>query len=317
VIGANDGIRVRQVHDPVRRPDLAQPAVTLHVRWQSLPAAYQALLDAQVDRGGFVLLARDVRPWSVLDPAPGCTFQLGSPLSGLDADAYAQGSDGHAVVRRCGPGAAWRAPAGPVRRDGIEHGVEPGVEVALRRWSRASGGHVYSLLYHGADALSAAVADVHRSWLREHGRPGNDLVVSTGRLIDPWQVVRTGLVPYWVESATRASVAEAELWLAGSVAYSSIEVLPEPPGATWSQVAPMAQWSVLARFATRRGVVSPAMSRAYPLRPLAPRHATEALRGYPYDLPLGGPLRLLTVMNGLRRTGSTNGILLSYGTATD
>jgi hypothetical protein len=317
VIATNDGVRVRQVHDPVRVPDLGQSRVTLHVRWQSLPEAYRTLLAAQLDRGGFVLLTRDVRPWTVLDPAPGCTFQIGSPASGLDADGYAQGSDGHAVVRRSGPGATWRTPGGPSRRDSAEHSVEPGIEVALRRWARGTDVHVYSLLYHGADALSAALADVHRGWLRQHGRPGDELVVAAGRLIDPWQVVRTGVVPYWVESATRASVGEAELWLAGSEPFGSIEVLPEPPGGTWSQVAPMAQWSVLARFATRRGVVNPAMSRAYPLRPLAPRHATEALRTYPFDLPVSGPLRLQTVMNGLRHTGSTNGILLSYGTATD
>jgi hypothetical protein len=75
----------------------------------------------------------------------------------------------------------------------------------------------------------------------------------------------------------------------------------------------MAQWSVLARFATRRGVVNPAMSRAYPLRPLAPRHATEALRGLPFDPPARDPLGLDTVMNGLRRTGTSNGFLVTYG----
>jgi hypothetical protein len=243
------------------------------------------------------------------------TFQVGSPVSELDLDAYTHGGDGRAVVRRSGPGATWTAPHGEDRRDSVEYTVEPGIESDLRGWARDNDGRVYSLLYHGAEALSAAVADLHRSWLRGSGRPADELVVSTGRLVDPWQIIRTGVVPYWCASATRASVAAAELWLAGSEPFRSVEVFPEPPGATWSQVAPMAQWSVLARFATRHGVVNAAMSRAYPLRPLAPRHATDALRRHPHDRPARDPLGLDTVMNGLRQTGTSNGVLVSYGSA--
>jgi hypothetical protein len=60
-------------------------------------------------------------------------------------------------------------------------------------------------------------------------------------------------------------------------------------------------------------VVNPAIARAYPLRPLAPRHATDALRPLPYDLPAPEPLRLETAVAGLRSNGPSNGILISYG----
>ena len=89
-----------------------------------------------------------------------------------------------------------------------------------------------------AKAGGKTVADIYRDWLRQQGKTGNRLVISAGRLLDPWQTIRTGLVPYWCETSTRAGVAAAELWLVGSPPFTSVDILPEPPGATWSQVAP-------------------------------------------------------------------------------
>jgi hypothetical protein len=264
-----------------------------------------------VEPRGFALIVRDVRSWPVIDAGDGFSYQVGSSTTGLDLSTYANGPDLSNLMRRAGSTATW--PTGRYRRFGVEYSVEPGVEAGVRQWAQDRDTRVFSILYHGADTLSAAVADIYRDWLRDHGKTGNRLVVGTGRLLDPWQTIRAGLVPYWCETATRAGVGAAELWLAGSQPFSSVDILPEPPGATWSQVAPMAQWSVLAQFAARRGVVNPAVARAYPLRPLAPRYATEALRAQPYDLPAPEPLRVDAAVAGLRSNGPSNGILVSYG----
>jgi hypothetical protein len=300
------------VHDPVRTSAAASCRVRLNIRWQWLPRALRAFLDSCVEPGGFALLVRDVRSWPVLDSGDGYSYQVGSSATGLDLATYTTGPDLGNLMRRNGGPATW--PTGPYRRSGDEHSVEPGIEAGLRAWARGRDARVFSILYQGAETLSAAVADIYRDWLRDHGKTGNRLLISAGRLLDPWQTIRTGLVPYWCETATRAGVGAAELWLAGSPPFTSVDILPEPPGVTWSQVAPMAQWSVLAQFASRRGVVNPDVARAYPLRPLAPRYATHALRALPYDLPAPEPLRLDTAVAGLRSNGPSNGILVSYGT---
>lgn len=311
ILARNDDILVRQVHDPVRMSDAAGRRVHLTIRWRSLPDAFRAFLDAHVGPGGFILIVRDVRSWPVLDTGDGYSYQVGSSTTGLDLATYTNGSDVGNLARRTG-GTATR-PTGRYRRFGAEHSVEPGVEAGLRQWAHDRGGRVFAILYHGAETLSAAVADIYRDWLRGQGKTGNRLIVGAGRLLDPWQTIRAGVVPYWCEASTRGAVNAAELWLAGCRPFSTVEILPEPPGATWSQVAPLAQWAVLAQFASRRGVVNPAAARAYPLRALAPRYATDALRVLPYDLPPPEPLRLGTAVAGLRSNAPSNGILVSYG----
>jgi hypothetical protein len=315
ILDGNRGVAVRQVHDPVRMSDAAGCRVHLNIRWQWLPIQLRSFLDSQVRPGGFALVVRDVGSWPVLDTGDGFSCQVGSSTTGLNLATYANGPDLSNLMRRTGSVATW--PTGRYRRFGVEYGVEPGIEAGVRQWAEDREGRVFSILYHGAEALSAAVADIYREWLRDQGKTGNRLVVSAGRLLDPWQTIRAGLVPYWCGTSTRAGVAAAELWMAGSPPFSSVDVLPEPPGATWSQVAPLAQWSVLTQFASRRGVVSPAVARAYPLRPLAPRHATEALRALPYDLPALDPLGVDAAVARLRSNGPGNGILVSYGAGAD
>jgi hypothetical protein len=50
------------------------------------------------------------------------------------------------------------------------------------------------------------VSELYRQWLRHLGGTGNRLVVECGRLIEPWHVLRAGLVPYWCRDPGRATV---------------------------------------------------------------------------------------------------------------
>ncbi len=136
------------------------------------------------------------------------------------------------------------------------------------------------------------MADLYRRWLRVAGKTGNRLVVECGRLLDPWQVLRAGLVPYWCENATRRSVEQAEWWLAGSEPFSSVDVLPEPPGVRSPALAGLPQWLAVAGFGRRRRALDRTSARGYPVTSVPTRRATEVLRAQPCDLPAPPPLEM-------------------------
>jgi hypothetical protein len=163
--------------------------------------------------------------------------------------------------------------------------------------------------------LSGVVADMYRAWLRSRGKTGNRLVVECGRLLDPYQVLRAGLVPYWCENASRAAANSAELWLAGSQPFTTVDVLPEPPGTDGVQIAQLDQWQAMAGFATRWGRVDRRAVRAYPLRTLSPRHATAALKEHPYDLPVLTTPEIQDVLATLAAFATllTNGLTPGFG----
>lgn len=312
LLAANPGVRVRQVHDPVGRGVLAGSTITLVVRWTWLPEAYRRFLGTRLVPGAPVLLLADGRTWPVVAVGAGHTFQVSGPASGLEPGDFRPGTRPlRQLLRSAGADPArWNPPdAGPGEQS-AEQGVEPGFEAGLRGWAGQSGSALHRVSFPQPEVLSAATADVYRRWLRDAGKTGDRCVVECGRLLDPWQVVRAGLVPYWCENATRRSVAGAEWWLAGSAPFTSVDVLPEPPGMQSPMVAGLRQWLAVASFGRLRRSVDRTAARAYPVVPVPTRHATEALRQHPYDLPSPPPLRLPDALGALRDSGVPAGLLI-------
>ncbi|MFG3687255.1 hypothetical protein [Micromonospora sp. NPDC047740] len=313
LLAANRDVHVRQVHCPASRGASAGATVALAVRWRALPGAYARFLADRLEPAAPVLLLHDARTWPVLDEGAGHSFQVGSPASGLDPVDFHP--DAHAlrqVLRSAGGDSAhWAPPDVSCPAAYAENGVESGFEHNAREWTSRHGHPLHRVLVPQPDALSAATADLYRRWLRRAGKTGDRLVVECGRLLDPWQVVRAGLVPYWCENATRRRVQGAEWWLAGSEPFSSVDVLPEPPGVRSPALAGLPQWLAVAGFGRRRRALDRASARGYPVTSVPTRRATEVLRNQPYDLPTPPPLRMAEALAALRDAGAHQGLLVS------
>lgn len=311
LLAANPSLTVRQVHDPVLRGVLAGATISLHPRWQRLPDPYREFLSAHLDRGAAVIVVRDMRTWPVLDAGSGHTFQLGSPASGLDAGEFRGPGPRLSQALRYleGDPVRWRPPADSCPERYTETGVEAGFEESVRSWARGRQLRLYRVLYASADAFSAAVADLYRTWLRGAGKTGNRLVVTSGRLLDPAQVLRTGLVPYWCETPASHTANALCWWLAGSAPFSSIDVLVDAFGVPTAATANAAQWHAAARFGSRRAYVDPAAANLGTF-PLPLKHATAVLRGQAADPPPPPPLRPEAAMDMISGCAATPAILV-------
>ncbi|GIJ24949.1 hypothetical protein Vqi01_01110 [Micromonospora qiuiae] len=312
LLAGNPDLHLRQVHCPASRGVLAGTTVVLAARWRRLPAAYRRFLAERLAPGASVLVLRDGRTWPVLDAADGHSFQLGCPASGLEPVDFHP--DSHAlrqVLRSAGGnGAHWEPPEISAPPAPAEHGVEAGFELDVRDFACRQAHRVRRLLFPAPEVLSAAVADLYRHWLRAADKTGDRLVVECGRLLDPWQVLRAGMVPYWCENATRRSVEQVEWWLAGSEPFSSVDVLPEPPGVRSPALAGLPQWLAVAGFGRRRRALDRTSARGYPVTSVPTRRATEVLRAQPCDLPAPPPLEMADALARLSETGSRDGLLV-------
>jgi hypothetical protein len=295
-LAGHAGIAVRQVHDPLA--SRCEGRTTHHCSWRTLPDAYRCFLEQRLPRGAPVIVISDARPWSIFTDLGGAVTQFGSPSSGLSPEGYLTALESRQpLTARSGRVWLHHNRDQPVL---AEHAVHPGFTGDLRAWAADQGRSVRTLSYRCPGSLAAAIADVHRHWLRAAGKTGNRLVVECGRLVDAFHVLRAGLVPYWCERPSVQAVATGELWLAGSEAFSSIVAVPEPVGHTSPLLATLEHWHQLVAFATRRGVVDARIARAYPDRALAPRHLTRLLRDEPYDLPRPRPLTADELVAALR-----------------
>ncbi len=310
ILAASPDVTVRQVHDPVRRGALCGVAVTLHVRWQRLPRAYRAFLRSGLAPGGAALLLRDTRTWPVLELTDRHSFQLGSPAGGLRHEDQTMDNPSFRRLLHSVGGERWPTPYLDTPPRYAETAGEPILDRQLRGLSADIDRPAHRVLYPGPDALSACVADLYRNWLRSSGRDGDECVVETGRLIDPWRVLASGLVPYWCESATRAAVDAAEWWLAGSGGFAAVSVLPEPPGTACDSHAGPAQWRSVAAFARHRRHLNRQAFSRYPMLPLPTSHASAVLRSRHEAAEAMGTLPLGQAMSVLRHAGSRLGLLV-------
>jgi hypothetical protein len=312
LVSGNPGIRIRQVYDPLDRGVLAGATLTLMVHWRRLPEAYRWFVADRLDAGAAVLLVRDVRNWPAWRRNRGHSFQIGTAAIGAEPAECRPGTAFFDESLRAvgGDRYRWRDPLGKPRIGAAECGVDPGFVAELLQLGAMLGRPVHRALLTRSEALSAAVADVYRRWLRAAGKTGDRCVIECGRLLDPWQVVRAGLVPYWCENASGRSVTAAEWWLAGSAPFSSVDVLPDPPGVRRPGLAGLPQWLAVASFGRRRRAVDRGAARGYPGSRVPTRRATEVLRAQPCDLPVPDPLRFADALSGLREYGAGRGLVL-------
>jgi hypothetical protein len=169
--------------------------------------------------------------------------------------------------------------------------INPEFVEGLRQWAAGRDHPLYRVMFSRPEVFSSAVADLYRRWLRGAGKTGNRLVVECGRLLDPWQVIRAGLVPYWLPGPARYAVGELHWWLAGSQPFTQIDVLVEPPGAprddlAGGELASLTDFAAAASFARIRGTVDERGAREYPDGRVPQWRASEVLRRLPYDLPV-------------------------------
>lgn len=310
ILAADPNVTVRQVHNPVGRGALCGATVTLHVRWRHLPRAYRDFLASCLEPDGAALLLRDTRTWPVLELTDRHTFQLGSPAGGLRHEDQTMDNPSFRRLVHSVGGDRWPTPYLDTPPHYAEAAGEPELERELRRLSATTGRPWHRVLYPGPDVLSACVADLYRDWLRDSGRPADECVVETGRLIDPWRVLTSGLVPYWCESAARPAVDAAEWWLAGSSGFAAVTVLPEPPGTSCDSHAGPAQWRALAMFAGERPHLNRQALSRYPLLPLPTSHASGVLRTRHERTEAPGTLPLSDALAGLRQSGARLGLLV-------
>jgi hypothetical protein len=306
IMAANPSVTVRQVHDPVLDGPLCAATITLHVRWRRLPAAYGTFLRSRLRPGAMSLVFRDVRTWPVLDLGPGHTLQVGSPVTGLAFEEYDIDRPAFRRTLRDLGHDEWSRPGRETLPRYAERAGEPGLEPQLREVAAESGYRSYRILYRGPASLSALVADLYR----EYVPAGTACLIETDRLLDPGGVLERGLVPYWCESAAAPTVAEAEQWLAGSVPFDRVAVLPEPPGTAAGPHAGLRLWRSLAAFASRGGWVDRQAAGRYPRLPLSRSNAVRITAETAEAGRPGPPMNPERALDAFRRRGPLLGMFV-------
>lgn len=290
----NPHLQLHHMHDPNQDRLMVQHMTYFRVKMRRLGAAYERFLAERLPRGATLFVVDCQLKWPTTKLAERYYFQHGA-LGGATirefhdggprVEQYLQRYDSH---RR-----RWNAPEPDAKRPEAEWGFEPAMMDDIQRIADENGYRVRRLSFENPQDLSDLVADLYRWWYRRRNLRANRLIAESFVLHDPYTVLRTGSVPYWMVFNKQPSKRRLANYLDERPAFDEIGMMLFSHGTDSIGLVPIEEWKQQLKRARRRGFFIGVDEEAYP-RDFASfvRYHTEFTRQVRARYPMPGPLHI-------------------------
>jgi hypothetical protein len=115
---------------------------------------------------------------------------------------------------------------------------------------------VRRIVFGEPEETSALVADLYRWWYRRRGLPADRLLVESFILLEPYWILRTGCVPFWIKFDTQPPAASLAEYLDHADPYDEIYMTLFSHGTESIGLAPVERWrSLIGRTRRASGFV--------------------------------------------------------------
>ncbi|HSP80672.1 MAG TPA: hypothetical protein VLQ93_19240, partial [Myxococcaceae bacterium] len=197
----------------------------------------------------------------------------------------------------------WDAPPPDGESPEAEWGFEPSLREEVEDFARRHGYRVRRIVFHEPDDLSALVADLYRWWYRQRRMRVSRLVVESFIELEPWWVLRTGSVPFWMKFNTEHSADLLEHYLESAEPYEFIHLMLFQHGTEGPGLAPIRRWRELLARAHQWGDFLGVNPTKHPRDFASFVRYHEALTRLPPRYPMPAPLSLARLEHFLEDSG--------------
>ncbi|MCT7350720.1 MULTISPECIES: hypothetical protein [Streptomyces] len=291
LLAANPDLVLHHMHDPNQDRLMIAGMTYFRVKWRRLPEAYRRFIHDHLAPGGTLVAVDCTLRWPTTRIDDRYVFQFGA-LGDATPEEYHRGGPRvtDLLTRYGAPVRHWDPPAPDGESPEAEWGLEPALLNDLSAFAERQRLDLDVLRFDTPGRLSPAIADLYRSWYADRGLPTDRLLVESFLLLDPWQALRTGSVPYWSVFGTEAFRTGLETYLDTTYPYDEIRILLFNHGTDSIGLASAQDWRRTAARARKIGVLTGVNATAYP-RDFASlvrshRELTKIRTRYPMPLPL-------------------------------
>lgn len=287
LLQANPDLQLHQMHDPNQDRLMLRHMGYFRLKRRRLGAVYERFLDAALEPGSTIIVADCQRQWPVTTVGPRHYFQFGAPDGATERQYFEPDAEVARYLERYNvPVGHWRPPRPDTRAPEAEWGFEPTLESDIERFAAERGHRVRRLRFTEPDQLSPPVADLYRDWYRRRGIADHRLVAESFILLEPYWILRTGSVPFWMKFNSVHSAAALERYLEQAGRFDEIRVALFPHGTDSVGIAPTERWRALMERASAVGEFVGVDPRAYPRDFAALGEFHRAMRGLDGQHPL-------------------------------
>jgi hypothetical protein len=292
LLDRNPELQLHHMNDANQDRLMIQRMTYFRVKRRRLGEAYERFLEKTLEPGGTLFLVECGLSWPTLRMSDRHVFQHGA-LGGATADEFRHGSVRvREYLRRYrNHRRRWDA----LEPDGVSPEAEWGFEPALRddvaEFAARHGYRVRRILFDQPEDFSPLVADFYRWWYRARGMPAGRLVVESFAVMEPWWMLRTGSVPFWMVFNKEPSASALEAYLDGGEPYEHIHMMLFSHGVDSVGLVPIERWRSLIGRARRSCSFLGVDEQAYP-RDFAAfiRYNIDFEKKIPARYPMPSPL---------------------------
>ncbi|MBY0472096.1 hypothetical protein K2X30_13095 [bacterium] len=265
LLNANPELQLHHMLDPNQDRLMSQEALYFRMKRLCLGKTYEDYLRTCLEPGGTIFLLESGPLWPTTKMSERHFFQEGG-LGALDPWEYVQGSSRvkeflarHKSQRKC-----WSPPKPDGMRPEAEWGFEPALREDVKAFAQEHGYQVRRIIFDQPEDLSPLVADLYRTWYQKRGIKTQRLIAESFFLVEPWWMLRTGSVPYWLSFNTEASAHSIEQYLDRVPPYNEIHIMLFSNGVDTIGLTPIEHWRSILHRARNLGEFMGVNPRRYP-----------------------------------------------------
>lgn len=311
-LAANPESQLHHLHDPAQDRLMLRLITYYRSKFRRLPEAYRDFITRSLAPGGTIVVVECEQRWPVTRLGERHVYQFGA-VGGPTTQEYFEGGDRVAAYleREGSPRRRWEPPAPNSESPEAEWGFEPQLRDGLRELAREQGYSLLRLRFRDPEDPSPLVADLYREWNRERGVHESRLVLESFIVMEPYWVLRTGSVPYWMTFNMQPSLERVHRYLDESGSYDELFLMLFAHGVESVGLPPIDAWRSLLARAAKRGEFLGLDPQDYPAHFASYGRYSQALRkAIPERYPLPEPLPLERVAQYIEQHGAPYGVRL-------
>jgi hypothetical protein len=250
----NPDLALHHMHDPAQDRLMLAKMTYFRVKRLRLGDAYTRFIREVLPRGGTIFVADCRRRWPVARVGRRHVFQMGA-LGGPTAREFFEGSERIAeyLEREGSENRRWDPPPPDEEAPEAEWGFAPDLfDDVLRLASRYDYG-VRRIAFDQPEDLSPLVSDLYRWWYENRGIAPHRLLVESFVQLEPWWVLRTGSVPFWMKFNMEDDANALEHYLDAGEPWRFVYLTLFQHGVNGPGLAPVERWRQLLARATEGG----------------------------------------------------------------
>jgi hypothetical protein len=253
-LATSQDLLLHQMHDPVQDRLMLRRMAYLRVKRRTLGEQYKRWMARLLPPGVPLIIIECTLPWPVVSVREQHVFQVGGLGDTTPAEYYTGGARVAQFLREQGADCQrWAVPHATHEAPEAEWGYAPALTEELRPFAQERGYRLRRLVFTHSEDLSPFTADLYQWWYARRGQRAHRLMIECFALVQPWWVLGTGAVPFWIAFNTGASAEAVDRYLDSAPAFEAISLVLLSNGVTSIGLASPERWRAVLARASRQG----------------------------------------------------------------